>query len=38
MFPAILMPCLIAELSFASWLLVKGVNLQQWEARTRQPA
>lgn len=37
MFPAILMPCLIAELSFASWLLVKGVNLQQWQAGTRQP-
>lgn len=37
MFPAILMPCLIAELSFALWLLVKGVNLQQWEARIRQP-
>jgi hypothetical protein len=31
MFPAILMPCLIAELSFALWLLVKGVNVEEWE-------
>lgn len=33
MFPAILMPCLIAELSFALWLLAKGVNVEEWERR-----
>ncbi|GAA0706517.1 DUF4386 domain-containing protein [Dokdonella soli] len=33
MFPAILMPCLIAETSFALWLLVKGVNVDEWERR-----
>lgn len=32
-FPAILMPCLIAELSLALWLLVKGVNLAEWKKR-----
>jgi len=32
-FPAILMPCLIAELSFALWLLVKGVNMAEWKRR-----
>lgn len=31
MFPAILMPSLIAELAFALWLLVKGVNVDAWE-------
>jgi hypothetical protein len=30
-FPAILVPCFIAELSFCIWLLVKGVNLPKWE-------
>ena len=34
MFPAILMPCLIAETSFALWLLVKGVNVDEWERCT----
>ncbi len=32
-FPAILMPCLLAELSLALWLLVKGVNLAEWKKR-----
>lgn len=31
LFPAILMPCLIAELSFALWLIVKGVNMDEWK-------
>ena len=31
LFPAILMPSLIAELSFALWLLVKGVRARDWE-------
>jgi len=34
LFPFILMPCLIAELSLALWLLVKGVNMQEWTRRT----
>jgi hypothetical protein len=29
-FPAILVPCFIAELSFCLWLIVKGVNVQKW--------
>jgi len=28
------MPCLIAELPLALWLLVKGVNAQEWTRRT----
>ena len=31
LFPAILMPSLIAELSLALWLLVKGVNAEKWD-------
>ena len=31
LFPAILIPSLIAELSLAAWLLVKGVRAEQWE-------
>lgn len=34
LFPFILMPCLVAELSLALWLLLKGVNLQEWTRRT----
>lgn len=30
LFPAILIPSLIAELSLALWLLVKGVRTEQW--------
>ena len=33
LFPWILMPCLIAELSLALWLLVRGVNLETWQQR-----
>jgi hypothetical protein len=35
LFLAILMPALIAELSLALWLLVKGVNTANWEVRRR---
>ena len=31
LFPAILIPALIAELSLALWLLVKGVNAEKWD-------
>lgn len=33
LFPAILVPCFIAELTFALWLLVKGVNVPEWRRR-----
>jgi hypothetical protein len=32
LFPAILLPSLVAELSLALWLLVKGVNTEKWVA------
>jgi hypothetical protein len=35
MFPAILLPCLIAELSLCLWLLIKGVDLPKWNERMR---
>jgi len=31
LFPAILMPALIAELSLALWLLIKGVRPEKWD-------
>ena len=31
LFPAILMPCLVAELSLALWLLVKGGKVEAWK-------
>src|SRR5262249_1726479 len=39
-FPAILLPCFIAEASLALWLLAKGVNVEQWKQmnRLRSPA
>lgn len=30
LFPAILVPAFVGELSFALWLTFKGVNMQQW--------
>lgn len=33
LFPLILLPSLVAELSFALWLLLKGVNAQEWDRR-----
>ena len=33
LFPAIMLPCLVAEASLCLWLLFKGVNLPQWEKR-----
>lgn len=32
-FPAILIPAFIGELSLCLWLLVKGVNVEKWNAR-----
>lgn len=33
LFPAILLPALVGELSLCLWLLVKGVNLEKWKLR-----
>lgn len=33
LFPWILLPCLVAELSLASWLLVKGIDTDRFAAR-----
>ena len=33
---ALLMPCLIAELSFSLWLIFKGVNLTMWKKSVRK--
>ncbi len=32
-FILLMLPCLIAELSFSLWLLIKGVNIKKWEAK-----
>jgi len=32
LYPAILMPALVAELALALWLLLKGVNVEKWTA------
>ncbi len=34
-FPAILVPAFIGELSLCLWLLVKGVNVPKWEKQAR---
>ena len=31
LFPPVLVPAFISELSFAVWLTVKGVNVAQWQ-------
>ena len=33
LYPYILVPAFVAELSFALWLLIKGVNVERWRAR-----
>lgn len=33
LFPAILVPCFLAETCFALWLLIKGVNVPEWTRR-----
>jgi hypothetical protein len=33
LFPWVLLPCLVAELAFALWLLVKGVDVVRWRER-----
>src|SRR4051812_11851410 len=34
LFPAILLPAFVAEMSLCLWLLVKGVNVAKWQAVT----
>lgn len=31
LFPAILLPAFVAELSLALWLLLKGIDMERWE-------
>lgn len=38
LFPAILVPSFIAELSLCLWLLLKGVDAQKWQARAQLTA
>jgi hypothetical protein len=38
LFPSILVPAFIGELSFAVWLTVKGVNLARWREMTERSA
>ncbi len=35
MFPAIMLPAFVGELSTCVWLIVKGVNMPKWEERLR---
>jgi hypothetical protein len=35
LFPWILLPCFVAELSLALWLLCKGVNVERWKEQAR---
>jgi hypothetical protein len=37
LFPAVLLPCLIAELALALWLRVKGVDVDAWDRARRPP-
>jgi hypothetical protein len=34
LFPAVLLPAFVGEASLCLWLLVKGVNVSKWKART----
>ncbi len=36
LFPSILVPAFIGELSFAVWLTVKGVNVARWQEKTER--
>jgi len=33
LFPAIMLPCFVAELSFCLWLIARGVDVPQWQRR-----
>ncbi len=32
-FPAIMLPCFVAELSFSLWLILRGVRIQKWQEK-----
>ncbi|MBL7872802.1 MAG: DUF4386 domain-containing protein [Cyclobacteriaceae bacterium] len=36
LFPYIMVPCFVAELSFCLWLLIKGVNVPLWDRRVME--
>jgi len=36
LFPSILVPAFIGELSFAVWLTVKGVNVARWQEKAER--
>lgn len=36
LFPGILLPAFVAELSLCLWLIAKGVNMEQWTRRVLQ--
>jgi hypothetical protein len=36
LFPAIIVPALIAEASFCLWLIVMGVDVQKWNEKVRR--
>jgi Domain of unknown function (DUF4386) len=38
LFPAILIPPFVGELSVSCWLLIKGVNLAKWKERVEEPS
>jgi hypothetical protein len=38
LFPFLMLPCLVAELSFSLWLLVKGVDVQKWQEVQKRTA
>jgi Domain of unknown function (DUF4386) len=38
LFPAILIPSFIGEVSLALWLLIKGVRIERWRSLTSAPA
>ena len=37
LFPAIMLPSFIAELSFCLWLILKGVDISKWNEKQIQP-
>jgi Domain of unknown function (DUF4386) len=36
-FPAILVPAFVGEVSLCLWLLIKGINLERWQQQTTAP-
>ena len=38
LFPFILLPSFIGELSFCIWLIVKGVNMNKWNEKLQMSA